>query len=461
MKNFSSNIEKIEFLKKYKLMPKTATDLPTFYYYPSANATPIICEIIGYEDEFDSWASISINANNKIFNIHSDYLLEMKKRGNAFYKNNSSLQDNENDSNSYVVFDLETTGINCQKDEIIEIAAIKYTSQGTYEFNELININSIVPINITLLTGITNEMLIDAEPLEIVLPRFLKFIGNCKLVGHNIKSFDIRFINNACHSLELPELTNELIDTLIIARNVLPELDNHKLQTICNYYGIDYTEAHRALADCYMCSKCYDYMSEKDTPSCVDIYDTDLTDNSFQSKILSILQNMIAELELPKKGLVLQKNIGKLKETFSIYINEPPYPATESDLDKINTTQSILNYEEKEDLVILTVKTTVFNKFECPKDIQYKYTDTKKKAFVKMYFPLDHSELYTYIKNAIYYRIKHYSSAADSFGCCSQFTECSDAKKCVHENKLYSTACIYRRNLENGKIFYGKNRNID
>ncbi len=48
-----------------------------------------------------------------------------------------------------------------------------------------------------------------------------------------------------------------------------------------------------------------------------------------------------------------------------------------------------------------------------------------------------------------------------SFGCCSMFNECSDAKKCVHENKLYSKACMYRRHLDDGRIFYGKNRNID
>lgn len=202
-------------------------------------------------------------------------------------------------------------------------------------------------------------------------------------------------------------------------------------------------------------------IQEEDTCSSIDTSDTKIDDNSFQTKISSLLQDIITEMELPKKGLVSQKNSGKSKETFSIYINEPPYPATEADLEKINTTQSILNYEEKEDSVILTVKTIVFNELDCPSDIQYKYSDTKKKAFVKMYFPLNHPELYTYIKNAIYYRIKHYISASNPFGCCSKFVECSDAKKCLHENKLYSTSCIYRRNLENGKIFYGKNRNID
>ena len=71
------------------------------------------------------------------------------------------------------------------------------------------------------------------------------------------------------------------------------------------------------------------------------------------------------------------------------------------------------------------------------------------------------NELVEYIKLHTEYRIKHYTSKASTFGCCSKFNACSDAMKCVHENRLYSMACSYRTNLDAGRIFYGKNRNID
>ena len=69
--------------------------------------------------------------------------------------------------------------------------------------------------------------------------------------------------------------------------------------------------------------------------------------------------------------------------------------------------------------------------------------------------------LLEYVKQNTVYCVQGYVSKAARFGCCSSFIACSDAKKCVHENKLYSKACMYRDSLEEGRIFYGKNRNID
>jgi DNA polymerase III epsilon subunit family exonuclease len=322
-----------------------------------------------------------------------------------------------------------------------------------------VHTESIIPIDITLLTGINNEMLEEADSIEVVLPKFIKFIGSHKLVGHNIKAFDIYFINKACQDLELPTVKNELVDTLQLSRKILPELDNHKLSTICDFYNIDSSNAHRALADCYMCNECYKNMLSDDTPPTneVEVSDEDASNSPFEKNILSLLNEIIVDLELPPKGLVLQRNRGKRISTASIYINEPPYPATKDDYEKINTTQSILKFQEKEDFVILTIKKIAFDENPCPENIPYK----DKTKFVEVSFPLSNPELYTYIKNIILFRIKHYISAANTFSCCSQFTACSDARKCVHENKLYSTACSYRMNLESGRIFYGKNRNVD
>ena len=268
MTTFNTTTETLDFLKKYKLVSETATEVSGFYYFNQESNTPVTCEIVGYDAAFDTWASITIKADNEVINIHSDYLLDMKKRGRAFYKTKPSSPAAKRAPASYVVLDLETTGFSSKNDSIIEIAAIKCTynapqdsqtdlpEQTVCEFNELVKISS-VPPNITKLTGITSQMLENADSIETVLPKFIDFIGNSKLVGHNIKGFDIHFLNQACQNLGLPEIKNRIVDTLPLAKKALPNLANHKLSTLCNFYGIDNSNAHRALADCYMCNECY------------------------------------------------------------------------------------------------------------------------------------------------------------------------------------------------------------
>ncbi|MDE6661828.1 MAG: 3'-5' exonuclease [Lachnospiraceae bacterium] len=270
MTTFNTTTETLDFLKKYKLISETASEISEFYYFKQESNTPVICEVTGYDEAFDTWASITIKVGNEVINIHSDYLLDMKKRGRAFLKAKpSSTPAAKRAPASYVVLDLETTGFSSKNDSIIEIAAIKCTynapqdsqtalpEQTICEFNELVKTVSTVPPNITKLTGITSQMLEDADSIETVLPKFIDFIGNSKLVGHNIKGFDMHFLNQACLNLGLPEIKNRVVDTLPLAKKALPNLANHKLSTICNFYGIDDSNAHRALADCYMCNECY------------------------------------------------------------------------------------------------------------------------------------------------------------------------------------------------------------
>lgn len=261
MNRFTNDAEKMEFLKKYKLLPETASALSDFYYFTPGNDTPAVCEVIGYEAKFDTWAALVIKTDNEIHTIHSDYFSDMKKRGRAFHNPSSSVRKPKNSFTPYVVLDLETTGLSYKNDLIIEIAAIKCNAEGTSEFNKLIKINTPVPKNITQLTGITDEMLKDAESIETVLPAFLEFVGKSKLIGHNIKSFDILFLKKACLDLGLPEMKNKTVDTLHLARKALPALPNYKLSTICEHYTIDCSNAHRALADCYMCNECYKRLS--------------------------------------------------------------------------------------------------------------------------------------------------------------------------------------------------------
>lgn len=163
----------------------------------------------------------------------------------------------------YVVFDLETTGTNYINDSIIEISAVK-AEKGriTDHFSALVNPQCHIPYYATRVNGITDEMVEDAPVLREVLPEFLDFIGDSVLIGHNIQSFDLKFIYKAAQELLGRDVPNDYIDTLYMARQCLPQLGHHKLTDLAAYFQIDTDGAHRALQDCRMNQQCYEEMAK-------------------------------------------------------------------------------------------------------------------------------------------------------------------------------------------------------
>ena len=161
---------------------------------------------------------------------------------------------------SYVVIDLETTGLDPRYDEIIEIAGIRFDNGVEAErFQTLVNPRREIDPFITELTGITDEMLEDAPKIDVVLPEFLKFIGDSVLIGHNV-NFDINFLYDNAEYLLLPPVSNDFIDTMRISRRLYKEMLNHKLETLITYLGVGDTVEHRALGDCIFTQQCFQKM---------------------------------------------------------------------------------------------------------------------------------------------------------------------------------------------------------
>ncbi|MBQ8826354.1 MAG: 3'-5' exonuclease [Oscillospiraceae bacterium] len=155
----------------------------------------------------------------------------------------------------YVVLDIETTGFgtNC---DIIEIAAVRVRNNVIAdEFESFVKPDRSIPWNITQLTGITNAMVADAPSIEQVLGEFHQFAGNDVLVGHNIKSFDMHIISAKAAACGMC-FKNELVDTLAMARKLLPT-KRHSLADVCGYYNIINSSAHRALSDVIATHECY------------------------------------------------------------------------------------------------------------------------------------------------------------------------------------------------------------
>lgn len=164
--------------------------------------------------------------------------------------------------NDYVVFDIETSGLNPVKDKIIEIGAVKYiNNKKVEEFNYLINPKVKLEKIITDVTGLTDEDLIDKPYIEEVLPIFLEFIGNYPVIGHNV-SFDIDFINHNLKTLHIDKLKNKVIDTLFLSRITIYDIKNHRLKTLKEYLNLSY-DSHRAISDCYTCNEVYQYCKSK------------------------------------------------------------------------------------------------------------------------------------------------------------------------------------------------------
>ena len=161
----------------------------------------------------------------------------------------------------YVIFDLETTGISPNYDEVIEISALRVKGgEVVDEFNTLVNPGRKIPFGATKVNGITNAMVAEAPAFSHVLAEFLDFAEGLVLVGHNIARFDMKFIWRDAEQYfgEIPQ--NNYVDTLQVARKHLPKMDHHRLVDLAEYYGISSEGAHRALNDCYMNQKVYECM---------------------------------------------------------------------------------------------------------------------------------------------------------------------------------------------------------
>ena len=197
----------------------------------------------------------------------------------------------------YVLFDLETTGISCNYDAVIEISAVKVRNgKVTEEFSELVNPGRPIPYAASAVNNITDEMVAVAPTYEKVLPGFLEFIGNDILAGHNIQSFDMKFLYRDCEKFYEQTLTNDYVDTLRMARVYLPMLQHYKLGDLAGFYGISTKGAHRALADCRMNQQVLEYLAKeadkmtgkkmtiRTCPECGQLMQKDIPDADIQRK---------------------------------------------------------------------------------------------------------------------------------------------------------------------------------
>ena len=190
----------------------------------------------------DAWHAVPKDSDFKVIYGCEAYLVDDEVRAVVNAKDGQSFSD------AYVVFDLETTGFSPVTDRIIEIGAVRIEDgRITDRFSEFVNPKRPIPFRIEQLTSISDSMVMDADPVEEVLVRFLSFCDGAVMVGHNV-TFDISFIEENCERLGIAhDFTT--VDTVTLARNLLPNLSRFKLDQVAKALNVPLGHHHRAVDD--------------------------------------------------------------------------------------------------------------------------------------------------------------------------------------------------------------------
>ena len=148
----------------------------------------------------------------------------------------------------YVVFDIETTGFSPEKNKIIEIGAVKVIGGEIVDrYSTFINPEVPIPFRIEELTSIRDDMVITSPTVDVILPQFMEFCTDCIMVAHNA-DFDMSFIKRNCALLGM-ECNPTIVDTVALARVLLPQLNRFKLDTVAKALNISLDHHHRAVDD--------------------------------------------------------------------------------------------------------------------------------------------------------------------------------------------------------------------
>ena len=212
----------------YDKMPAIAvTDHASVQAFPEAYST-----IKKYSD---------MDLNLKLIYGNEIYMVDDNPKA-VFGKTNEKL------CGIFTIVDIETTGLDPVKDKITEIAAYKIKDGAIIDsFTTLVNPEVEISEEISNITGITNDMVKDAPTIKPALKSFVEFYDGSVIVAHNAR-FDISFLKSASKECNI-DFTPAYIDTLTIAKTILPDCTRYKLATICEELKIEHTSQHRAFGD--------------------------------------------------------------------------------------------------------------------------------------------------------------------------------------------------------------------
>ena len=271
-----------------------------------------------------------------------------------------------------------------------------------------------------------------APPLASVLPDFLDFIGDSVIVGHNI-SFDINFLYDAARLLDGRIVSNDYINTVTLSHYVYPELPDYKLHTLQKHCGLANDNAHRALSDVLCTQQLYEHLrryirfgSVLPAVNAFGGYDPEDIYNAVLTMTDDTGENV--SLKLTKNGASIYMFGGV---AFSV---------------RVNSRTQCLDTDEPAALNYISLIDGAW--------------ESGGKAHIPLASRVADTDSITDMVRAVY-AARQASVYGRPFMCCNDFVRCSDAMQCLKAGDPEYNGCAYRKNLEAGRIFYGKNRNVE
>ena len=356
----------------------------------------------------------------------------------------------------YTVVDIETTGLDTKWNEIIELSALRVRSGNVCNrYTTFVKPENEISDFITSLTGITNEDVADAPTIAEALPGFLDFVGDDIIVGHNVH-FDVNFIYDAATIHTGKPVTNDIVDTMRLARHILPQLKHRRLHDVADALGIVPAGAHRGLVDCETT-----HAALHGLRAVADLSGIDLTE------ITATVTHGVRAADITAEP-------GKERPDSPLYGKVCVFTGTLERMQRKEAMQLVVNLGGScgDNVTAKTNFLILGNNDYCTTIKDGKSTKQKKaEALI-----LKGNDLQILSENTFYDMIseesqcgvttaetgnkKENSRKVSSFGCCSRYEACSDAKECIHPDAAFAASCSYRQNLLVGRIFYGKNKNI-
>lgn len=252
----------IEEIKKSPKQDKAPEKRVEFHLHTSMSQMDGVPSITSYVEQAAKWGhkAIAVTDHNVVQAFPEAHNAAEKNDIKMIYGMEGMLvddgvpiaykpQDRELKTATYVVFDVETTGLSNQYDHIIELAAVKVKDGEIIDqFERFSNPHEPLSDTIKNLTHITDDMLEDAPEIDEVLTEFKEWVGDAIFVAHNA-SFDMGFIDTGYERLGFGESTNGVIDTLELSRTINTEYGKHGLNYLAKKYGVELTQHHRAIYD--------------------------------------------------------------------------------------------------------------------------------------------------------------------------------------------------------------------
>ena len=215
----------------------------------------------------------------------------------------------------YVCIDFETTGLNIYDSEILEIGAVRVADGEILDcYNTLVKPYGEISVGATEVNGITHEDVEDSPRIEEVIDDFLDFIGNSILLGHNIASFDLQILRGVARN-NGKIVDNKYLDTLTLAQKVLPNLPSLSLEALCDYYGIENRQAHRALDDCFATIEVYNAIINEQSGNINNIRKKKSNNGLFFSQMTNGAR-LLVRLTGIIEGIICDESVNEKKITY-------------------------------------------------------------------------------------------------------------------------------------------------